>query len=587
MSNPSEPYSAETPASHQGNTLPEADQRLFDLLDQYLEHLHGEDIPSRSVLIERHPELAELLHCLESLDHLAVPALQKDPDENPPFLEKKPTNPETAHTQIWNPEFDENEEDSPCEPKAGLFPSDAAEFGKYQLLEELGRGGMGVVYRAWQADLRRHVAVKMILQSRLASSDDVRRFSVEAQSAGGLMHAGIVRIHEVGQIGGQHYYTMEYIDGENLAERLKDRPYDFQEAARCVGVVSRAVHYLHQHGVIHRDLKPSNILLDSEGNPHVTDFGLAKIFDGTDSGNTQSGTIVGTPSYMSPEQAAGHASQISPLCDVYSLGAILYELLCGRPPFQRQTPLDTLVDVLEGEPTLLCKQNPVVPRDLELICMKCLEKDPEKRYPSAEALAEDLDRFLRGDAIEARPSNIISKLKRWFRREPALVCRLAGVAATAAIVQIRYFFVQDVTPDYHYRIMSLFGLCAAMAFLFQRLLNNDSFAQAARFGWAASDVLIITSLFYLSPPPIGPILIGYPLIIAAAGLFFLVRLVLFTTVLSLLAFAGLLLLRPQIIAAERPHYLLIFAVVLAVQGLITAHQVYRVRALSRYYERRV
>jgi serine/threonine-protein kinase len=218
--------------------------------------------------------------------------------------------------------------------------------------------------------------------------------------------------------------------------------------------------------------------------------------------------------------------------------------------------------------------------------MKCLEKDPEKRYPSAEALAEDLERFLRADAIEARPSGVISKFRRWARREPALVSRLAGVLATATIVQIRYFFAEDITADYHYRIMSLFAVCAAMAFLFQRMMHNDSLAQPARFGWAASDVLILTSLLYLSDLPIGAILIGYPLLIAAAGLFFLVRLVLFTTVLSLCSFAVLLMIRPEILKHDRPHYLLIFAAVLAVQGLITAHQVYRVRALSRYYEQR-
>lgn len=584
MPNPSDPSSLETPGRNGGgDTLSESDKRLFELLDQYVEHLHQEDMPSRSVLIERHPELLELMHCLESLDSLAVPARREDSEDITPRIPDEKT--DTAKTILWNREFDD-QEDSTCEPKPGLYPTDAMEFGKYQLLEELGRGGMGVVYRAWQADLRRHVAVKMILHSRLASKEDVRRFSVEAQSAGGLMHQGIVRIHEVGQVGGQHYYTMDYIDGDNLADRLKDGPFDPDDAARLVSQVAQAVHYLHQHGVIHRDLKPSNILLNPEGRPHVTDFGLAKIFDGTDSGKTQSGTIVGTPSYMSPEQAAGKASKVSPLCDVYSLGAILYELLCGRPPFQRETPLDTLVDVLEGEPTLLCKQNRAIPRDLELICFRCLEKDPASRYPSAEALSADLERYLQGEDIEARPSGVVSKLKRWARREPALVSRLGGIAAAAGIVQIRYFLSDGIEAWYHYEIMGLFGICALMSFLFQRMLHNESLAQPARFGWAASDVIILTCVLYLAETPVGPILIGYPLLIAAAGLFFLVKLVLFTTAISLAAFTVLLYARPEIVAAERPHYLIIFAAVLAVLGFIIAHQVYRVRALSRYYEQR-
>ncbi len=585
MSNPSDPSSFETPRrSPAGDTLSESDRRLFELLDQYVDHLHQEDLPSRSLLFQRHPELVELMHCLESLDSLAIPAGRQDSEEITPRIPDHGDS-NSARTVLWNREFDEAE-DSTCEPKPGSYPTDSTEFGKYQLLEELGRGGMGVVYRAWQADLRRHVAVKMILHSRLASREDVRRFSVEAQSAGGLMHQGIVRIHEVGQVAGQHYYTMDYIDGDNLADRLKRGPFDPDEAARLVAQVACAVHYLHQHGVIHRDLKPSNILLNSEGQPHVTDFGLAKIFDGTDSGKTQSGTIVGTPSYMSPEQAAGRTSKISPLCDVYSLGAILYELLCGRPPFQKETPLDTLVEVLEGEPTLLCKQNRAIPRDLELICFRCLEKDPAKRYSSAEALAADLERYLQGDAIEARPSGVISKLKRWARREPALVSRLGGIAAAAGIVQIRYLFSSDIEALYHYQIMGLFAVCAAMSFLFQRMMHNDSLAQPARFGWAASDVIILTCLLYLADMPIGTILIGYPLLIAAAGLFFLVRLVLFTTALSLVSFAVLIVMRPEIVEAERPHYLIIFAAVLAVLGLIIAHQVYRVRALSRYYEQR-
>ncbi len=591
MSNPSESSHSHTPPNADqaekdvDDALPEADRRLFELLDQYLEHLHDEDITSRSVLIERHPELLELMHCLESLDSLAISPSEADTDPDG-VSPKTAEDCGTVQTVIWHGSPSDADEPPNAAPPTNAQKANGT-FGKYELLEELGRGGMGVVYRAWQADLKRHVAIKMILHSRLASSEDVRRFTVEAQSAGGLNHANIVRIHEVGQIGGQHFFSMEYIEGDNLADRIQCGPYEADEAASCVAAVARAVHYLHQHGIVHRDLKPSNILLDDESMPHVTDFGLAKVFDGTDSGKTQSGTIVGTPSYMSPEQASGHASKVSPKSDVYSLGAILYELLCGRPPFRRETPLDTLVDVIEGEPTMLCKQNPTIPRDLELICLRCLEKDPEKRYPTAEALAEDLEAYLRRDPIEARPSGVFSKLRRWTRREPALVSRLAGLVVTAGIVHVRYFFTHDVSPFEHYRIMTLFFLCGLMAFLFQRMMHHESLAEPARYGWAASDVFFLTCLLALADLPIGPVLIGYPLLIAAAGLFFMVRLVFFTTALSLLSFGVLFWMQqPEIMTKERPHYLLIFAGVLAVHGLITAHQVYRVRALSRYYEQR-
>eukprot|EP00913_Durusdinium_trenchii_P008900 g8366.t1 len=494
------------------------DRELCDMLNRYVDALHADDIGSRSVMLEKHPELHRLLGCLESLDALA--AL---PEAAP--AEKRPSSID-APTQIGFEPSDNLKrsvgDDEPLE-----------EFGKYELLREIGRGGMGVVFLARQRDLDRTVALKMILSNRLASPDDIRRFNSEAKAAGGVHHPNIVGIHEAGQIRGQHFFAMDYVDGPTLAELLENGPIDPEQAAECIAQVARAVHCLHEHNIVHRDLKPSNILVDETGRPHVTDFGLVKIFGG-DSDQTRSGTIVGTPSYMAPEQAAGKSSEISPQTDVYGLGALLYTAILGRPPFERDNPLDTLVDVLEGEPSLPTSIDPALSRELELICMKCLEKDPSRRYASAEDVAEDLERFLKSEPVAARPSGWRQRLRRWARREPALACRLGGLLAAMAIVQTTYlyntFFARHRhDPVYHYLIMSVFGIWGLASYLFQKLLNREESARFAQFGWAAADVILLTSVLYIAAPPLGPLLIGYPLLIAANGLFFRVRLVVFTT----------------------------------------------------------
>jgi serine/threonine protein kinase len=283
------------------------------------------------------------------------------------------------------------------------------EFGDYYLLSEVARGGMGVVYRALQKGLNRLVALKMILAGRLANPDDLQRFLTEAEAAARLQHPNIVAVHEVGEVDGQYFFSMEYIEGPSLAQKLAPGPLPSREAARYARTVARAVHHAHQHGILHRDLKPSNILLDPADEPHVTDFGLAKKLGG-DPGHTRTGAVMGTPSYMSPEQAAGKVKELGPACDVYGLGAVLYELVTGRPPFRSETPLDTLMHVLDREPVPPRLLNPKVDRDLETICLKCLEKDPRHRYASADALADDLERYLNGEAIGARSFNVLDRL---------------------------------------------------------------------------------------------------------------------------------------------------------------------------------
>jgi tRNA A-37 threonylcarbamoyl transferase component Bud32 len=291
------------------------------------------------------------------------------------------------------------------------------EFGDYELLEEVARGGMGVVYKARQKGLDRVVALKMILPDRLANPEDLHRFRVEAEATARLQHPHIVTVYEVGEIEGQHFYSMDFIDGPSLSKRVAHGPISSRQAARYVLAIARAMHHAHGHGILHRDLKPSNILLDSQDEPHITDFGLAKKIGG-DSSRTRTGSVMGTPSYMAPEQAAGKIKDLGPGCDVYGLGTILYELLTGRPPFRSETPLDTLRHVLERDPAPPRLLNPKVDGDLETICLKCLEKDPRSRYVSAAALAQDLERYLNGDSISARSFNMLDRLARTLERGP-------------------------------------------------------------------------------------------------------------------------------------------------------------------------
>ena len=302
-------------------------------------------------------------------------------------------------------------------------------FGDYILLERLGKGGMGVVYKAQQVSLKRVVAVKMILAGQLADAQDIVRFHLEAEAAASLDHPNIVQIYEIGEHQGQHYFSMRYVEGESLADRLKTCPLPAREAARFIEQVARAIAYAHGRGVIHRDLKPANILVDRQNQPHVTDFGLARRVQG-DSSLTATGVPLGTASYMPPEQAAGRLQQISERSDVYSLGATLYALLVGRPPFQADNFWDTVVQVREQEPVSLRQLNPKLPRDLETICAKCLEKDQQRRYSTATEFADELRRFLDGKPIHARPVSRPERFWRWCKRQPVV----AGLAAAAVAI---------------------------------------------------------------------------------------------------------------------------------------------------------
>jgi len=303
-------------------------------------------------------------------------------------------------------------------PSAGAFipgstPLPAA-FGDYELVEEIGRGGMGCVYRAVQKSLGRTVAIKMLLRRDLAGPADLARFRSEAEAAAHLDHAGIVSIFEVGEHDGHPFYSMQYIEGTTLAKRLAEGPLPPREAAELLAKVAEAVQAAHARGVLHRDLKPSNILIDAAGEPRVSDFGLAKRLEAGDS-VTHTGAILGTPCYMSPEQAAGSRGDVGPASDVWSLGAILYQMLTGRPPFQAASPMDTLLAVLEADPPLPRSIDPQVDRDLEMIALKSLQKPQDLRYASASGLAADLRAYLAGEPVAARRGGLADVAARLFR----------------------------------------------------------------------------------------------------------------------------------------------------------------------------
>ncbi len=316
------------------------------------------------------------------------------------------------------------------DPLADGSAPESRTFGDYELLEEIGSGGMGVVYRARDTKLKRAVALKLIRAGELASPQEIGRFKREAEAAASLDHPNIVPVYEVGECEGWHYLCLKLIDGPGLDRQLRRYQNDPRAAATLLAKVARAIHHAHQRGLLHRDLKPSNILIDPEGEPHVTDFGLARRV-GQDLGVTRSGQMVGTPAYMAPEQAQGRPAALTTVADVFSLGVVFYELLTGDIPFAGETPLETLRQVVVQEPKRPSAIRPQVDRDLETICLHCLEKEPGRRYGSAEALAEDLERWLRHEPILARRSGVWSRSAKWVRRHPApsalVVVLVAGV----------------------------------------------------------------------------------------------------------------------------------------------------------------
>src|SRR5213082_1140569 len=331
------------------------------------------------------------------------------PDElSPPNANPPPDNKTTTHV-------------------AGML----GELGDYELLEEVGRGGQGVVFRARQKSLNRTVALKVISLGQWARKAHVKRFRLEAEAAARLEHPGIVPIHEVGERDGSCYFSMKFIEGGQLDEVARREPMPIRQAAELIAKVARTVHYAHEHGILHRDIKPGNILLDVKGEPHLTDFGLARLVE-SESSVTHTLDVLGTPSYMAPEQAVGNNAAVSSATDVYGIGAVLYQLLTGHPPFAGGTTYETIKLLEDTEPRPPRSLNPKIDRDLSTICLKCLEKDPKRRYGSALTLAEDLERWLKHEPILARHTGIIGRSRKWVRRNPASALLAASLIALAS-----------------------------------------------------------------------------------------------------------------------------------------------------------
>jgi len=410
---------------HADDAGPEPDERLMEVLDAYFQAVESGQSLDRTEWLAQYPDLAlELTRFLDEQDRLmrlteplrpiaeAASLAGLLPDD---MLDGNGDGTRRARSRM-------RRESSPIR-----------EFGEYVLIEPIAHGGMGTVFKARHRTLNRLVALKMIRGGALAAGEDLQRFRQEAEAVAHLDHSSIVPIYDVGEHDGFSYFSMKLADGGSVAQRIADYPADPRLAVKLVAAVARAVHHAHQRGILHRDLKPSNILLDEQGQPYVSDFGLAKRLE-DESELTQSGTIVGTPSYMAPEQASGKRGGVTTAADVYGLGAVLYAMLTGRPPFQGDSALQTIEKVKEREPDPPSGINRRVDRDLETICLKCLEKEPERRYASALALAEDLERWLRGEPIAARPLSRPARLRRWaWRRRRRLA---AGAIALLTLVLI-------------------------------------------------------------------------------------------------------------------------------------------------------
>lgn len=465
---------------------------------------------------------------------------------------------------------------------------DRFELGRYEILEEIGRGGMGIVYRARQQDLGRDVALKLVRPDRVADPETFARFQREARAAAHVNDPGLVAIHEAGEHRGQWFLAMELVDGHGLDTALREGPLEPERAAEIVAAVARAVDRLHREGIVHRDLKPSNVLIDAAGRPRVTDFGLAKLSSEPGAGSS-AGVIVGTPPYLAPEQVNRRYGEVGPRTDVYGLGAILYELLTGRPPVAEVAgggPVSAILAAAEGTPSPPRRLRPAIPVDLERVCLRCLEKRPDKRYASAHALAEDLERFLAGEPTEATPPGPVARAVRIGRRHPALAARLVGMVAFWSIAAFDHFVLGVTGPAFFVTVTILLVAWSAWTLGLELVARRRP--STAAYLRTTGDWAAFTAILAVADATASPLVVVYPLVVLVAAFSMRTGIVAFSTALGMASYSLLIVHT----AAAHPalevgldRHLLVFVTV-GMTGVLVAALVGRTRSLMRYASRR-
>jgi eukaryotic-like serine/threonine-protein kinase len=527
------PEGSVTSAESSDANLRNSDESLLaSLLDELTDAMRRGQQPDLEGVAKRHPTLAADLRLLWATVWVAEEMARNGSHEREPGTPRDAT----LETSAWPSTTETGTASVGLSSYAGPATSFLIRFGEYELLEELGRGGMGVVSRAREVARGRIVALKRLLRGPDSTSQDLERFRIEALAAARLAHPHIVPVFQVGECDGQPYFTMQYIEGTTLARKLADGPMSAQDAARLLVPVSRAIHYAHDCGVLHRDLKPSNILIDREGNPYVSDFGLAKRID-IDPTLTPSGAFVGTPSYMPPEQAgisnSGRREPLGARADVYSLGAILYHMLTGRPPFQAATPIETMLLALEHDPVAPRALNPQVNPDLEMVALKCLQKPPALRYASAAALAEDLESYLRGDPVSARSTSL-----------RALAARLMGETHHAPVLEnwgllwifhsiallvffgaTNWLYISGVESRWPYVSIFTVGLCgwAALFWALRRRGGPIRFVERQLAHVWGAGIVSINLIFLVEWLLELPVLKLAPMIAVTNGMLFMIK----------------------------------------------------------------
>jgi serine/threonine-protein kinase len=523
----------EAPATNDETPPPDPSEEsiLASLLDELTATLRQGRQPDVDQAARRYPALADDIRSLWATVWVAEEMARADPSEQEPDAGPG------AETIDWPTPTEPSAAPPPSDRRLGpALPTHGRRFGDYELFDELGRGGMGVVERARDRARGRTVAIKRLLRGPESHPQDLERFRLEALAASRLAHPHIVPVFQVGDCEGQPFFTMQYVEGTTLARRLADGPLPASEAARLLVPICRAVHYAHDHGVLHRDLKPSNILIDLQGNPYVSDFGLAKRID-VDPSLTPSGALLGTPSYMAPEQAgrpgSGRRGPLGPATDVYSLGAILYHMLTGRPPFQAATPIETILLALEHDPIPPRALNPRVSPDLEMIALKCLQKTPSLRYPSAVVLAEDLEAFLRGDPVSARSTSL-----------RALAARLLGETHHAPILEnwgllwiyhsivllvffgvSNWLYLRGVRQRWPYVLIFTVGLCgwAALFWALRRRGGPIRFVERQLAHIWGAGIVAINLVFLVEWLLDFPVFALAPMIAVTNGMLFMIK----------------------------------------------------------------